>query len=323
METSNSLGRECYRLLKPFRWQVCISTLLGIVGGLGTTALLATINQAMNSDSGQGYALLEVFAGLCVLVLLSATLSNLIINKVGQRLVLEMRRRLAKQVLLAPIEQLERYRNERLIPILVHDVDTISDFSLSIAPLIVATTISIACFAYLGYLSWQLLLVTLAIAAIGSAAQYLAYYFGRRHLDSARDGHDELQVYYQALSSGAKELRIQRQRRHHMFEQKIKGATGRICQSNIRAATIFISAETLGSTLFFFVIGAAIAYHALWPSIDNTMLGGFVLVMLYLKTPLSQILNILPDIARAQVAFERIYALSRKFQSPEPHLLSS
>ncbi|MFK4754824.1 cyclic peptide export ABC transporter [Oceanobacter antarcticus] len=323
MKPADNLWQECYRLLKPFRLQVLSSAILGIIGGLSTTALLATINRAMNNSQGSDYnTLLLLFAGLCLTVLLASTLSNLIVNHAGQRMVMAMRQRLARQILLAPIEQLERFRHHRLIPILVQDVNIVSDFTLNIAPLIVAVTISLGCFAYLGYLSWQMLLVTLAIAVIGSAAQWVAYRFGSRYQNEARDGHDDLQRHYQALSNGAKELRIQRQRRHHMFEQNIKGATARICRANIRAATIFISAETFGSTLFFFVIGAALVYQTLWPSIDNTMLGGFVLVMLYMRAPLSQILNILPNISRAQVAFERITELSQQFQSPEPHLLS-
>ncbi|RMQ76170.1 Pyoverdine ABC transporter ATP-binding/permease protein, partial [Pseudomonas viridiflava] len=58
-----------------------------------------------------------LFAGLCVLTLACSTLSNLSTNYVGQRVVANLRRELAAKVLVAPIEQLERYRSHRLIPV--------------------------------------------------------------------------------------------------------------------------------------------------------------------------------------------------------------
>ncbi|KPZ09460.1 Pyoverdine ABC transporter ATP-binding/permease protein [Pseudomonas amygdali pv. ulmi] len=117
--------------------------------------------------------------------------------------------------------------------------------------------------------------------------------------------------------------RIQRKRRQHMLDEKIHGATEHICRSNIRAANIFVSAETFGSMLFFAVIGIAIAFQAMWPTTEKTVLGGFVLVMLYMKGPLERLITALPGISRAQIAMRRIAELSWKFSNPEPHLLVS
>lgn len=318
---SHSLLHETIAILNPFRLLVIVAAILGITSGFSITALLATINQAMNMEGGPDNHVVLIFAGLCMLVITCATLSNLCINYVGQNVVLQLRQRLAKQVLVAPIAQLERYRSHRLIPVLVNDIATVSGFALNIAPLVISFAVTLGCLSYLAFLSWQVLLLTLVTVIIGSGAQYIAYHFGQKHLDIARDAEDDLQKHYQALSGGAKELRIQRPRRQHMFSTKIQGTTEHICQANIRAANIFISAETFGSMLFFIVIGMAITFQALSPSTDKTMLGGFVLVMLYMKGPLEHLIMTLPDIAHAQVAFRRIADLSEQFSSPEPHLL--
>lgn len=316
----HSLLHETLAILKPFRLLVITSALLGIISGLSITALLATMNQAMNMTGGPDSYLALTFAGLCILVLTCTTLSNLCINYVGQHILLHLRQRLAKQVLAAPIEQLERYRSHRLIPVLVHDIDTVSGFALNIAPLVISFSITLGCLSYLAFLSWQVLLLTLVTVVVGSGAQYIAYRFGQKHLDTARDAEDDLQKHYQALSEGAKELRIQRPRRQHMFTKNIQGTTEHICNANIRSANIFIGAETFGSMLFFAVIGMAITFQALWPTTDKTMLGGFVLVMLYMKGPLEHLVSTLPGIAHAQVAFRRIADLSEQFSSPEPYL---
>ncbi|NWA03089.1 cyclic peptide export ABC transporter [Pseudomonas gingeri] len=320
---AQSLAQETLRILKPFWLLVALSAALGIVSGLSVTALLATINSAMNALGGPDTHTALLFGGLCLLTLACSTVSNLLTNYVGQRVVAKLRRELAAKVLVAPIEQLERYRAHRLIPVLLNDVGTISSFALSVAPMVISFTVTIGCLSYLAMLSWQILLLTVLTVIIGTGAQFLAHRFGMRSILKARDGEDDLQKHYQAISGGAKELRIQRKRRQHMLDEQIHGTTERICKANIRAANIFVSAETFGSMLFFAVIGIAIAFQALWPTTDKTVLGGFVLVMLYMKGPLEQLINTLPSISRAEIAFRRIAELSWRFSSPEPHLLVS
>ncbi len=321
--TTPSLAQETLRILKPFWMLVALSAALGVVSGLSVTALLATINSAMNAAGGPDTRTALLFGGLCLLTLTCSTGSNLLTNYVGQKVVARLRRELAAKVLVAPIAQLERYRAHRLIPVLLNDVSTISAFALSVAPMVIAFTVTLGCLSYLALLSWQILLVTVLTVVIGTGAQFLAHRYGMKNILTARNNEDELQKHYQALSGGAKELRIQRKRRQHMHDQLIHGATERISKANIRAANIFVSAETFGSMLFFAVIGIAIAFQALWPSTDRTVLGGFVLVMLYMKGPLEQLINNLPSISRAQIALRRIGELSQRFSSPEPHLLVS
>ena len=318
---TESLARETLRILKPYWWLVVLSTVLGIVSGLSVTGLLATINRAMTQAGGPGVDTALLFAGLCLLTLACSTGSSLLSNRVGQRVVANLRRELAAKILVAPIEQLERYRSHRLIPVLLNDVTTLSNFALSVAPMVIAFTVTLGCLSYLAFLSWQVLALTLLTVLVGSGAQYLAHQAGMRSILRARDGEDELQKHYQAMSAGAKELRIQRRRRQHLLDEQIHGTTERICTSNIRAANIFVSAETFGSMLFFAVIGMAIAFQALWPATDKSVLGGFVLVMLYMKGPLERLITALPIISRARIALQRIAELSWKFSSPEPHLL--
>lgn len=320
---TQSLAREALRILRPYWWLVILSTVLGIVSGLSVTGLLATINNAMGLEGGPNVDTALQFAGLCILTLACSTGSSLLSNSVGQRVVANLRRELAAKVLVAPIEQLERYRSHRLIPVLLNDVTTLSNFALSVAPMVIAFTVTLGCLSYLAFLSWQILALTVLTVVIGTGAQYLAHLSGMRSILTARDGEDELQKHYQAISDGAKELRIQRPRRQHMLDEQIFGTTERICSANIRAANIFVSAETFGSMLFFAVIGIAIAFQALWPSTEKTVLGGFVLVMLYMKGPLERLVTALPTLSRAKIALGRIAELSWRFSSPEPHLLVS
>jgi len=313
--------RELLGLLKPYRPAVIVSVLLGMLGGLAVTALLATVNQGLHADGGMSQGVILAFAGLCVLALVSSVAADSGTNYVGQKVIARLRKDLGAKVLSAPIEQIERYRTHRLIPVLTRDVDTISDFAFAFAPLAISLTTVTGCMAYLAWLSWPIFVITLVAIGIGSGVQYIARQKGLAGFNAARDAEDNLQKHYSAIAEGAKELRIDRRRRHAMLTRNIQGTADFIANTHIRAINIFVVAKSLGSMLFFVVIGLTLALQSLWPSNDPAVMSGFVLVLLYMKGPLEYLIGTLPIVSRAQIAFRRVAELSERFSSPEPHLL--
>ncbi|MBV4499463.1 cyclic peptide export ABC transporter [Pseudomonas shirazensis] len=318
---SRSAFADLLRLLKPFWPLVTVSIVLGMVGGLSITVLLATINNALNSEAGLTGNVVAAFAGLCLLALCCSILSDMSSNRVGQYIIRRLRLELGEKVLSAPIAQIERYRSHRLIPVLTHDIDTISDFAFVFAPLAISLTVTLGCLGYLAMLSWPMFLMMLVAIAIGCTAQFVAQNKGLKGFLEARDEEDNLQKHYRAIADGAKELRIHRPRRQRMFTQRIRESASLICRKQIESVNIFIVAKTFGSMLFFVVIGLALAMQAYWPDSNKAVMSGFVLVLLYMKGPLEQLIANLPIVSRAQIAFRRIAELSETFSSPEPHLL--
>jgi len=320
---SPSATRELLSLLKPYRLVVISSIVLGILGGLAVTALLATVNQGLHNADGMSKGIVLAFIGLCVVALVSSIAADIGTNYVGQHVIARLRKELGAKVLSAPIEQIERYRTHRLIPVLTHDVDTISDFAFSFAPLAISLTVVVGCLGYLASLSLPIFFLTLTAIGIGSAIQYVAQSKGLRGFNAAREAEDDLQKHYQAIAEGAKELRIHRPRRHAMLTRNIQGTADHIRDTHVRAINIFVIAKSLGSMLFFVVIGLALTLQSLWPNNDPAVISGFVLVLLYMKGPLESLIGNLPIISRAQIAFRRIADLAERFSSPEPHLLLS
>ncbi len=128
-----------------------------------------------------------------MLALLTSILSDIGTNYVGQHIIARLRKELGEKVLSAPIDQIERYRSHRLIPVLTHDVDTISDFAFAFAPLAISLTVTLGCLGYLAMLSWPMFLMMLVAIAIGTTIQAIARAKGMRGFYAARDSEDELQ----------------------------------------------------------------------------------------------------------------------------------
>lgn len=317
---SSSLSSALLHILKPHLPLVIVSTLLGVLNGLSVTILLALINRTLTGDALPDNLALR-FSSLCLAIWSFSFFSTIGAARVGQRVLAQMRQELSVRILVAPIAQLEQFGSYKLIPVLVHDSSVLSTFALSVAPLVVACTVTVGGLIYLAVLSVPLVLITLTAMFVGLGTQVVAHRYGMPGLLAARAAEDDLQKQYEALSDGAKELRIQRPRRHRLLTQHLRQAVERMRDGNIEAVQRFIAADTFGAILFFVTIGLAIALHSFWYGADKTVLGGFVLVMLYLRGPLETLSTALPAISNAQVALRRIVELGEEFSSPEPHLL--
>jgi putative ATP-binding cassette transporter len=310
------------QLLRPY-WPIVFGCgLLGIIGGVSVAGLLAVVNRGLYASDGDAATLLLSFGALCALILVGSIGSDIGSNWVGQRIIASLRKSLAKEILSAPIDQLEQYRTYRLIPILTQDVDTISDFAFFVSSFVVSLTISIGCLVYLAYLSWPLFAATGSAIVLGSLAQAYARTRGVQGFDAARDAEDELQKHYRAIAEGAKELRMNRTRRRQIYADRLQRTVDRINAVQIKSINLFVTARAFGTALFFVVIGLALALRQLlWPDSPVSVVSGFVLVLLYMRAPVDQMIAVLPALGRAQVAMRRIAALSQQFSSPEPDLL--
>lgn len=310
--------RESMRWLRPF-WKLAVfATVAGTLSGFATAWLLATINQALHAPGGATAALLWTFAGLCLLTIGSAIASDIANGILGQHVLADVREELCTKIMLAPLSAIERFRAHRLIATLNHDIDSVTAFAFSFAQLVVAFAVVVGCLAYMVFLSPALA----GIAALAVLVGILVHFFARRHgirlLGAARVAQDDLFAHFRAISEGAKELRINRPRRRRLFGSQ-SAIIDRIRRMHIRAIRIYSAANVFGSLLFFIVIGVILAIDAGAPA-DRAVVSGFVIVLLYAKGPLEQLVLALPMIGQAQVAMRRIADLSTRFATREAHV---
>lgn len=313
---------ELLRLLKRL-WPITVlATAMGAASGIATAALLAVTNRTLHDGAATLPTLLWSFAGLCVLALAGEVISDIGNNFVGQRVIAMLRKNLCEKIMAAPIGQIEQFRSHRLITALNQDIDTISSFSFMFSSLAIATATIVGCLGYLFVLSPLLLVIALVAIALGSIVQTLARRVGIRRFGAAREAEDRLQKHYRSITDGAKELRLNGQRRSFVYEHELSGTIEAISRLRVRAANVFVSANAFGSLLFFVVVGLMLTLQTWSPGVNRTVITGFVLVLLYMKGPIQEIIGALPSIGRAQIAFQRIAELSTRFSTRESSLVA-
>lgn len=77
------------------------------------------------------------------------------------------------------------------------------------------------CLAYLGYLSWQILLFAIITIFLGSLGFHLANSRAEFHLRASRRREDDLVKYFRALFDGAKELKLHRDRKEAFIDNTL------------------------------------------------------------------------------------------------------
>lgn len=311
---------ELARLLRPFWPVMLLATVLGVAGGLCTAWLLAVVNDGLHATGAMTAKTIVTFGVLCVVTQSCSAIAGIGNSVIGQKVIATLRKDIAARIVCAPIDAIERYRVHRLISTLNSDVDTVSAFTFSFPSYAVAFAVTAGCVVYLVVLSPALFAIAALAIVLDALINHYASFRWNRYYEGVRHAQDELQKQYRAITEGAKELRINRERRFHVYGTLLSTAADRVAGLKIKAMRLFYGAGATGTTLFFVVIGSILVCQQRL-GVRAEVVSGFVIVLLYVRGPVETLTGSLPAWAQARIAFRRIAELSAQFTNRETRLL--
>jgi putative ATP-binding cassette transporter len=290
---------------------VFFSAIVGILSGTCNAALLAAINGIAKSG-GPTKGLILSFIGLCALLPLTRFASEFLLAKLGQDAMFNLRMRLCTQILTTPLRHLEEIGFPRLMAALNDDVPAITGAILVIPVLCVNTALVVSCLAYMGILSPFLLGIVLGFMVIGIASYQFPIIKVQKIFESARKDANALQEHFRSLTLGAKELKIHSSRRRVFVKEQLSVTADSMRRYNTSGQNLYSAAASWGQTLVFVVIGIILLALPSVHGLSSAMKMAYTLTLLYLMTPLQVILNVLPQLGRANVALRNTEELGFK-----------
>jgi len=296
-------------LLKHSPSTLIFSLVSGLIAGLSSAALLATINALLKSRALGRLASVAVFAALCLMLPLSRFVSELLLNQLGQSAVYALRLHLARQMLSAPLRHLEKLGAPRLIATLTEDVPAIMNAVLVIPLLCINSAAVLGGMVYLGILSRTLLCMVLCFLVIGVLMYQFPVLRAQRVLRLAREDADALLEHFRALTQGAKELKMHCRRRQAFLDEMLERTASSYRRHNTAAMNVYSAAASWGEALVFVVIGLILFLPPAVKPADAGVLTGYIIALLYLMTPLQVIMNSLPNLGRAGAALHKVEQL--------------
>jgi putative ATP-binding cassette transporter len=287
----------------------------GVVSGAANSGLLALMNAGLKGEGAIKATLLWWSIGLCIILPLSRCISEMRINRIGQDALYDLRLKLCRQILSAPLTRLESLGPHRLLTALTDDVPTITNVVAIIPTLCINIAITITCLIYLGFLSWVVLLTVLLFMTLGIMSYQIPILRAVKTMEQSREQADSLMRHFRALTQGTKELKLHRSRKEAFFSKMLGKTAASMRQYNIAAIRTYAMANSWGQMIVFVAIILIVFWLPMLIEVSANMLTGYALTLLYLMTPLQIIMNLMPALGQVNVALKKIDDLAVELTS--------
>ncbi|MCY1078720.1 cyclic peptide export ABC transporter [Archangium lansingense] len=296
-------------LLRTSRRALFITLCFGLASGASSAALLSLINQSLQRPYEDRTQLGLAFCGLAVVAMLTRAGSQMLLNSMHQGIVMDLRRRLARQFLATSLRHLEQTGSHRLLSSMSSDTTMVGVGMTALPEVFISITILMGSLVYLAWISWKMLLVMLAFMTIGSLAFSWATNPAIKLRHQVRQSENALFKRFMSLMDGAKELRLHRPRRNEFLERVLDPMVSQIRTQWVRAENLFAMASSGGMFLYMFVIGLLLFVMPRFAPVTQAALVSYTLVIMYLQQPLNTILSTMAYVNRSVVALENLQKL--------------
>lgn len=285
------------------------TTIAGWVGGLCSMGLLAIMNKALSRPGAATNLLIWGFVGLCVFVPVLKITSQLMMMRLGRQANVQLRMRLCRQLLSAPLRHLEEIGAHRILGTLTDDIPQITG-TLGLMPnLCLNVAMLIAFLIYLGRLSSTGLIILIMALGIGVVGYLLISTRAKRYTKLAREEWDTLLKHYRALTGGTKELKLHRERRQEFLSQDLYHTSLMLARLRNSESLVYLFAGNWGQIFGFALLGLIIFGLPHMSGVDTHVLIAFTFGLLYVMGPIESLIGIIPSINHANVALGKVEQL--------------
>jgi len=281
-----------------------------MAAGASSTALVALINRIANNGAQPQWGfLLVAFVSLILVRSLAGAISKFLLFRFAQGVVFQLRLALSRRILQAPLHRFEQIGVPRLLAALTDDIVTLSETFGAIPILCIDASIVAGCILYLGWLSPRLLVLMLIFILFGVISYRWLANKGLQRLVLARENENMLFEHLRAMTDGLKELKLNAARQEEFFHDHLPGSAEAFRFQNVQAVRMFALADGWGEMLFFLPVGLVLFLPAQLGVFSQEVLWGYIIVVIFLIGPLSNIVNLLPRLGRAYVAIANINSI--------------
>lgn len=288
----------------------------GLVGGVTNTCLVVLIINALTHRFELDRDVeIGVFAALCVIMVGTRALALSALVRLGQDVITELRLEFCHAVLAAPIPVLHQLGPARLLAHLTEDVTSIVSGIETLPRLFINYVIIFGCLVYLGYVCLPLLFAVIGFITVGSLLFGLVQGRAVRLLHKARKLEDDLHQGFRGITHGAKELKLNTRRRRAFFEEDIVRMAKARKRYIVSGMSVYIFVANVSNSLFYVAIGLLIYAAPAYIDMGDGVVTSYTLILLYMMTPLAVILDNLPVMGKARVAWDSLRGARNSLQT--------
>ena len=299
-------------LLRYTRGTMFVTVLVGIASGLCSVALVAMITSRLSLGGSQGEMSLAKYAALVFAVLVTNLVSRSLLTHISQSAILDMRMNLCRKVLGAPLRHLEETGAHRVMGALTDDIATIANALLDVPNFCINFTITLGCVIYLGWLAAWLFPALVCFLVLVVISVKLLQRRAMKDVKAAREDWDTLVGCFNALTDGAKEMKMHHARREAFLSEVLQPAADDYRKHSVKGRRLQGVTASWVQVLYFIFIGVALLMLPGSGGGQGHILVGYTLTLLYMRAPMSVVMDIIPSFMRANLAMTKVEQLGVK-----------
>jgi putative ATP-binding cassette transporter len=299
-----------YFLLRSSWGMVALAVVTGFLSGGSSAALIALIGHAISHSTDESLSsIIWGFVGLAIIALITSIISQIVLIRLSQDAVLQLRMHLSRQILASELSHIEQLGTSRLLATLTEDVQAVTD-AVRLIPFFCIDLATVAgSLIYITWLYWQVSVMVFGLLGVAMGSCQWLLKRGERSLALAREEQDTLFDRFRAITEGIKELKLHYQRRQVFLSKELQATATSLRHYNVGGYTFFAMTSSWGKLLFFFAVGFVLFALPKLLAISPQSLSSYILIFAYLMTPMENIVNSLPALSRASIALQKIESL--------------
>ena len=291
---------------------------LGIISGFGNFLVISIINAGLNNLEGNALPLAVYFVFGIITYLSCQKLLRTRFIYLANGIVYAKRKSLTEKILGASYETFEGIDTGKIFAGLNNDTETVSEAAnLMILAVTAALTVTF-CFIYLALVNLWGLLIALGVILAAMAVYFVVGQKARRIWNQTRDIQNIFFKFISDMVGGFKELAVHKEKRAE-FTEDMLDKCGQYRDKKIEASVRLTNVFVLGELMFTATIGAVtFLFSLLFDGIPVSTTRSFVVIFLYMSSPVYTLLNTIPNLIQVKISWERILGLERSLsQMPD------
>ncbi|MFC6338858.1 cyclic peptide export ABC transporter [Pseudomonas sp. CCM 7891] len=298
-------------------WLTILTLITGIISGVASIAVVNVINQAIHNEGSRTDSLYW-FIGLSAVALIFRNGAALFPAYASMRIMTRLRIALCRKILATPLEEVDRRGPPNVLTMLTNDIPQLNTTLVVMPTVLVEATVFLFGIAYLAYLSWVVLALTLSLMILGVMLYLFFFVSGVRYTTRVREEFTSFNEYTHALVFGLKELKLNGIRRRWFGRSAIQASSTRVARFNFVERLWYTAADNVGQFTLSLLVGCLLFAAPMVSTLDPKVMSASVLAVLYIMGPLSLLVGAMPVLAAGRIACSRLAEFG--FLINDPHL---
>ncbi|WP_340199331.1 cyclic peptide export ABC transporter [Ascidiimonas sp. W6] len=281
--------------------------LMSIISGLSDVVIISMITSSFNPELDLKYQIFYYLLVLGVYLIGRRQVQYHLIN-ISLGLVYDLRIKLTEKIFGTSYQNFESIDKGRVYATLDQDVSVIGNAAGTFTGLVISSIAIAGTFVYLATLEvWTTVVLFVVIMILT-----LIYYYVSKKTDiyyeEARDERGLFMRLLDGMIHGFKEIDLHKKSKEK-YKTDIETSARRLRDKIILADINFLNAQLFGESMLLLLLGIIVyGLPLFYGGMNFYLTASFVIVLLYILSPLQSLLNSGPELMRFKVAWKRITA---------------